>query len=343
MTGDEAIEAAGAIFCTTNMAAAVATVTTMIFTWARFKKPDVSMSLNAALAGLVAITAGCDTVSIAGSAVIGICAGLVLPLSVEFFDKVVKIDDPVGAISVHGVCGCMGTLLTGLLSTSQGLLYGHGVHFFLIQCLGVASVILWVVVTMTIIFTVINKTVGLRVSEAEEIEGLDPTEHGLPSAYADFVTSTSLAGAVSHGTAAPAAPVETAVPVRVAPRAAADDGRAKLTNVTILCSQSRFEALKAAMNQIGVTGMTVTQVLGCGIQKGRTEYYRGVEMELNLLPKIQVEIVVSKVPVEQVISAARAALYTGRIGDGKIFVYDVENVFKVRTGEEGYDALQGEE
>ncbi len=344
MTGDETMVNAGLIFCTTNMAAAVATVTTMIFTWVRFKKPDVSMTFNASLAGLVAITAGCDVVSIGGAAVIGVCAGIVLPLAVEFFDKVVKIDDPVGAISVHGVCGAMGTLLTGLLSTSEGLLYGFGPKFFLTQCVGVGSVILWVLVTMTVIFTVIKKTVGLRVSEAEEIEGLDPTEHGLPSAYADFVPATSLTG-VSAGIPAnfqTAVPVDAAVPLKVAAETPSRPG-AKLTNVVILCSQARFEALKAAMNRIGVTGMTVTQVLGCGVQKGRTEYYRGVEVDLNLRPKVQVEMVVSKVPVAAVIAAAREALYTGHIGDGKIFVYDVENVVKIRTGEEGYDALQGEE
>ncbi len=343
MTGDDTIVSAGLIFCTTNMAAAVATVTTMIFTWIRFKKPDVSMTFNAALAGLVAITAGCDQVSIGGAAIIGICAGIVLPLSVELFDKVLKIDDPVGAISVHGVCGAMGTLLTGLLSTSEGLFYGFGAKFFLTQCLGVVSVIAWVLVTMTIIFTVIKKTVGLRVGEAEEIEGLDPTEHGLPSAYADFVPATSL----TETSSAPvqfetAAPVDQAIPVKVA-KGAGSHPEAKLTNVVILCNQARFEALKAAMNRIGVTGMTVTQVLGCGVQKGRTEFYRGVEVELNLLPKVQVELVVSKVPVAAVIAAAKEALYTGHIGDGKIFVYDVENVIKIRTGEEGYDALQGEE
>ncbi|MDD5938959.1 MAG: ammonium transporter [Clostridiales bacterium] len=345
MTGDETLVAAGSIFCTTNMAAAVATVTTMIFTWIRFKKPDVSMAFNASLAGLVAITAGCDAVSIGGAAIIGICAGIVLPLSVEFFDKVAKIDDPVGAISVHGVCGAMGTLLTGLLSTSEGLFYGHGASFFLTQCLGVGSVIVWVLVTMTIIFSVIKATVGLRVTPEEEIEGLDPTEHGLPSAYADFMPATSVAGVPGMITsaAAPASAPEGTVPMKAPKPEGSSYPNAKLTNVTIICNQSKFEALKTAMNDIGVTGMTVTQVLGCGVQKGKTEYYRGVEMSINLLPKIQVEIVVSKVPVERVIAAAKSILYSGHIGDGKIFVYDVENVVKVRTGEEGYDALQGEE
>ena len=347
MTGDDTLVAAGSIFVTTNMSAAVACVTTMLFTWIRFKKPDVSMTFNAALGGLVAITAGCDMVSVEGAAIIGICAGIVLPLAVEFFDKIAKIDDPVGAISVHGVCGAMGTLLTGLLAVDGGLFYGGGPKFFLTQCLGVVSVIAWVAVTMVIIFTVIKHTVGLRTSAIEELEGLDIHEHGLPTAYADFSQSTSMT-AVAKADAYPEPYVagEAQMPVQVPERAQPAERtkpEAKLTNVTIICNQSRFEELKSAMNGIGVTGMTVTQVLGCGIQKGKTEYYRGVPMTMNLLPKVQVEIVVSKVPVAQVVDTAKQVLHTGGIGDGKIFVYDVEDVVKVRTGEHGYDALQGEE
>lgn len=346
MTGDDTLVAAGSIFVTTNMSAAVACVTTMLFTWIRFKKPDVSMTFNAALGGLVAITAGCDMVSMEGAAIIGICAGIVLPLAVEFFDKVAKIDDPVGAISVHGVCGAVGTLLTGLLAVDGGLFYGGGPKFFITQCLGVVSVIAWVAVTMVIIFTVIKHTVGLRASAIEELEGLDIHEHGLPTAYADFSQSTSMT-AVAKPDAYPEPYVagERPVPVQVPERAQPAErtkSEAKLTNVTIICNQSRFEELKSAMNGIGVTGMTVTQVLGCGIQKGKTEYYRGVPMTMNLLPKVQVEIVVSKVPVAQVVDTAKQVLHTGGIGDGKIFVYDVEDVVKVRTGEHGYDALQGE-
>ena len=344
MTGDEAINSASSIFVTTNMSAAVACVVTMLFTWFRYKKPDVSMTFNAALGGLVAITAGCDRVSIAGAAIIGACAGLVLPLAVEFFDKVAKIDDPVGAISVHGVCGAMGTLLTGLLDVDNGLFYGGGFQMFGVQLLGVVSVIAWVLITMTIIFQVIKHTIGLRASAQEELDGLDLHEHGLPTAYAGFAQADG--GDGSGEIPAPAVkktvPVDQAVPVQVlSEKAPASD--VKLTKVSILCAQSRFEALKAAMNEIGITGMTVTQVLGCGVQKGKTEYYRGVEMSINLLPKIRVEIVVAKVPVRTVVEAAKQCLYTGSIGDGKIFIYDVENVIKVRTGEEGFDALQGED
>lgn len=346
MTGDDTLEAASRIFVTTNLAAAAAACTTMCVTWIRYKKPDVSMTLNGVLAGLVAITAGCDVVSPVGAAVIGIVAGVVIVFAVEFFDKVVKIDDPVGAISVHGVCGALGTLLTGLFAVDGGLFYGGGFHMLGIQTLGVGSVVLWVVVTMTIVFRVIKKTVGLRVTAAEEIAGLDIEEHGLISSYADFmpavVPQINGAGPLVAPEEIEDAPVAVneAIPVkRIVTEAAASD-LVKMSKVVIIARQSKFEELKHAMNQIGITGITVTNVMGCGMQKGRSEYYRGVPVEMTLLPKIKVEIVVSKVPVRTVIDTAKRVLYTGHFGDGKIFVYDVENVVKVRTGEEGYDALQ---
>ena len=344
MEGDSTMELAGSIFCTTNMSAAVACVVTMIFTWLRYGKPDVSMTFNAALGGLVAITAGCDMVSIFGAVVIGACAGIVLPLAVEFFDKVAKIDDPVGAISVHSVCGSMGTILTGLFAVDGGLFYGGGPSFFITQCIGVASVAVWALVTMTIVFQVIKHTIGLRCSAQEEIDGLDIQEHGLATAYADFMLAGGLTGPVEPAAAVGSVSEDEAVPIQVVARerAGISASDVKLSKVTIVCNQARFETLKNAMNAIGVTGMTVTQVLGCGVQKGRTEYYRGVEMTMNLLPKVQVDVVVSKVPVSAVVTAAKRALFTGHIGDGKIFIYDVENVVKVRTGEEGYDALQGD-
>ncbi len=352
-TGDDTLTAMGSIFMTTNLAAAVAALVVMIITWIRYKKPDVSMTLNGALAGLVAITAGCDAVSPVGAAIIGIVAAFVVVFGIEFIDKVLKIDDPVGAIGVHGLCGATGTILTGLFAvnlvdeatgTPLGLFYGGGFHFLGVQVLGVVSVIAWVAIMMTIIFFIIKKTIGLRVSREEEIVGLDVKEHGLASSYADFMPAVDMT-LPKNGGAAPKAEsvsVDKAIPVEVVsdPNPIASD--TKITKIDIVASQNRFDELKAALNEIGVTGMTVTNVLGCGVQKGHTEYYRGVEMEINLLPKIQVEIVVSKVPVRAVIAAAKKALYTGQIGDGKIFIYDVENVVKVRTGEEGYDALQGD-
>ncbi len=332
---------AGNIFMTTNLAAATATCAVMIITWIRYKKPDVSMTLNGSLAGLVAITAGCDAVDPVGAFFIGLIAGFLVVFGVEFIDKVVKIDDPVGAIAVHGLCGAGGTLMVGLFATNGGLFYGGGFHMLGVQALGVASVLAYVVVTMAAVFWVIKKTVGLRVSATEEVRGLDIEEHGLISSYADFMPMLSqgeIPIGVLQETVTPAVPVHQAVPVVDQSKPCADG--TKISKVAIITKQSMFETLKTAMDGIGVTGMTVTQVLGCGMQKGRPEYYRGIEMETTLLPKIEVEIVVCKIPVRTVIETAKAALYTGHIGDGKIFVYDVENVVKVRTGEEGYDALQ---
>ena len=334
----------GEVFMTTNLAACTAAISTMCITWVRYKKPDVSMTLNGALAGLVAITAGCDMVSPLGAAIIGVIAGFAVVFGIEFVDKKLKIDDPVGAVGVHCINGALGTILTGFFAVDGGVFYGGGFRFLGIQVLGVLAVAAWVTVTISIVFFIIKKTVGLRVSAAEEIAGLDIEEHGLASSYADFMPSSMpsvMTSSEKDDAAAGVTPVDAAVPVQVVSGPAgtvASD--VKMSKVVILCKQSKFEALKAAMTDIGITGMTVTQVLGCGIQKGRSEYYRGVEVELNLLPKIKVEIVVCKVPVRDVILAAKTALYTGHIGDGKIFVYDVEQVVKVRTGEENYDALQ---
>ena len=356
LSGDGATNAAR-IFYTTNLAAAMATVTVLIITWVRYKKPDVSMTLNGSLAGLVAITAGCDTVTPVGAALIGVIAGFAVVFGIEFVDQKLKVDDPVGAVGVHGICGCLGTILTGLLAyydfgngEKLGVFYGGGIHFFGLQILGVVVVIAWVAVTMTIIFNVLKHTIGLRASAVEEIEGLDIHEHGLASAYADFALTSSINNFSGSGTTAnptelpkKAVPVDDAVPVQVRSETAPIASDTHLTKVTIVAKQSKFDDLKDALNGIGVTGMTVTNVLGCGIQKGKAEFYRGVQMDMNLLPKIQVDVVVSKVAPEKVIATAKKALYTGHIGDGKIFVYNVQNVIKVRTGEEGVDALQGED
>ena len=337
MDSDAAVQSAGLIFFNTNLCAAVACCVTLIFTWLRYGKPDVSMTYNAALAGLVGITAGCDAVSPLGAAIMGIVFGIVIVLAVEFFDKVAKIDDPVGAISVHGICGALGTVFTGLfatgISTEKGLFFG-------IQALGVVSVIIYVPVVMTFVFFVIKKTIGLRVDAEDEIAGLDVSEHGLLTAYSGFAM---LPESVPSGNGEPIVvsgdvPEAEAVPVRKMP--SFEEGTPKFTKVEIICKEARLEDLKNAMLSIGITGMTVSHVMGCGIQKGKPEYYRGIQVETTLLPKVQVDIVVSKVPVRTVIETAKKVLYTGHIGDGKIFVYDVENVVKVRTGEEGYDALQ---
>ena len=334
------------IFLTTTIAPAVATCTTMIFTWIKNGKPDVSMCLNASLAGLVGITAGCDALDAIGSIVVGIVSGILVVVVVEFLDLKLHIDDPVGAVGVHLANGIWGTIAVGLLANPKapaglsGLFYTGSAKLLGIQAVGIVAVLAWTAILMTATFFLIKKTVGLRVSEEEEIKGLDSTEHGLPSAYADFVPAVE---SLDYGYEAAVAvrgeiPVAEAVPVKKVP--AFEDGTPKFTKVEIICKENRFEALKKAMTELGITGMTVSHVLGCGQQKGKPEYYRGVEVEATLLPKIQVDIVVSKVPVRSVIEAAKEVLYKGHIGDGKIFVYDVENVVKVRTGEEGYDALQ---
>ncbi len=342
MDSDAAVYSAGNIFVTTNLAAATATVATMIITWLRYRKPDISMTLNGSLAGLVAITAGCDMVSPAGAFFIGLIAAFVVVFGIEFIDKVCKIDDPVGAIGVHGMCGAAGTLLTGVFAVDGGLAYGGGFSFLGIQLLGVVSVILWVSVTMIITFRVLKHTIGLRASEEEETKGLDVTEHNLASSYADFMPMVFM-GKAKEGAADTGVPVEKAVPVEHYPSAKPVSASVKLSKVVVIFNQARFTALKDALTELGVTGMTITQVMGCGTQKGHVNYYRGIKVEeAALLPKMKLEVVVSKVPVEDVLETAKKALYTGNIGDGKIFVYEVENVVKVRTGEQGYDALQGE-
>jgi len=332
MTGD-AIVSASSIFVTTNLAAATATVFVMLITWIRYKKPDVSMTLNGTLAGLVAITAGCDAVSPFGAFCIGIVAAFVVVFGIEFIDKVLKVDDPVGAVGVHGLAGAAGTILTGIFALDGGLAYGGGWSMVGIQTLGVISVIAWVGITMTIVFFVIKKTIGLRVSHAEEAAGLDITEHNIESSYADFMISTSITDKDEE-----TVPANVAIPVVNNSKPGA-----KMTKITIITNQNKLSALHSALDKIGITGLTVTNVLGHGMQKGNVEYYRGAPVTIKLLPKVQVDIVVCKISPETVINVVKKVLYTGKVGDGKIFISDIENVVKVRTGEVGYDALQDNE
>ena len=348
------VEQLGSVFVTTTVAPSIATVVCMVFTWVRYGKPDVSMCLNASLAGLVAITAPCDVTDVTGAIIIGAVAGVLVVFGVWFLDNVLRIDDPVGAVAVHCLNGIWGTIAVGLFATTSapgndsltGLFYGGGFGLLGIQLLGFVSVAAWTAVTITIVFLVIKATVGLRVTEEEEIIGLDATEHGLPSAYAGFsimdisntmtmdVNENTNLGVEDYNAASPAMK-DAAVKVVKAP--SVDTG---IYKVSIVAKLSRYEKLKKAMNDIGVTGMTVTQVMGCGVQKGAGEKYRGVEMDATLLPKVKVEVIVASIPVDTVIEAAKKVLYTGHIGDGKIFVYSVDRVVKVRTGEENEAALQ---
>ena len=331
------------ILVVTTVATATSTISTMVYTWIKNKKPDVSMTLNGSLAGLVAVTAGCAVVDVVGAFFIGLIAGILVDVAVEVIDKKLHIDDPVGAIAVHGANGLWGTIACGLFSTSTGLFYTWNFSQLVVQLLGIVCIAAWTIVCMVALFQILKHTCGVRASRIEEIEGLDKHEHGLPSAYADFVAAPLAAEMIDPEGLAVEEPagvtvVDTTVP---AVRESSAAG-AKLSKVVILTKQSKFEELKQALNAIGVTGLTVTQVLGCGVQKGASEYYRGVKVDMDLLPKVKVEVVVSKVPVDEVVAAARKALYSGHIGDGKIFVYDVEDVVRVRTGESGYDALQDE-
>ncbi len=346
------VEQLGSIFLTTTVAPAVATVACMIFTWIKYGKPDVSMCLNASLAGLVGITAGCDVVDCTGAIIIGLVAGLLVVFGVWFLDYVLHIDDPVGAVAVHMFNGIWGTIAVGLFATDSvpgndlvGLFYGGGFSLLGKQLTGFVSVAAWTAVTMTIVFLLIKAIVGLRATRQEEIIGLDTTEHGLVSSYADFAPAVSAISAYTLDDAqsvekvtpppTPTVPVNKAVEVENY-----TVGNPKITKIVVVFKQQKLQDFIAAMENINVTGITVTNVLGCGMQKGQAEFYRGVEVEANLLPKVKAEVVVCKVPVNTVVDAAKSALYTGHIGDGKIFIYDIENVVKVRTGEQGYDALQ---
>ena len=346
----EQAEQVAGIFLATNTSAAAAAVSAMLFTWIRYGKPDVSMTLNGALAGLVAITAGCAVMDPWAACITGVLAGIFAVLGIEFVEKVLKVDDPVGAVGVHGGCGLFGALAVGLFSRENGLFVSGNGSQLAIQCVGVIAIGLWTAGMMSLLFFILKKTVGLRVSEMEELAGLDATEHGLQSSYADFLTSGSFPflgkqepvsdekKKIQESTVPP----EMAIPVQIDSAKREMMDQAELSKIVILTRQSKFEALKEALNEIGITGMTVTQVLGCGMQKGQMEYYRGTPVEtMQLLPKIQVDIVVAKIPPRKVINTIKKVLYTGHIGDGKIFVYHVENAVKVRTGEEGYYAMQG--
>ena len=328
------------ILGTTTIAPAVATFACMLFTWIRNGAPDVSMCLNASLAGLVGITAGCANVDAVGATIIGLVDGILVVIVVEFIDQKLKIDDPVGAVAVHGCNGLWGTVAVGLFDYNNGVFYGGGFHQLGVQVLGVVCIAAYTAVAMTIVFTILKHTIGLRVSAEEEIMGLDIAEHDLASAYADFlpISATTMGGVTTE-----TIDVTDLRDKKLAPIiGGAKEAGGRYTKLTIMCKEDRFAILKDAMSQIGVTGMTVSHVMGCGTQKGKTGQYRGVKIDMNLLPQLQVDIVVSTVPPELVVEAAKKALYTGEYGDGKIFLYDVENVVRIRTNETGIAALDND-
>jgi len=343
------------ILVTTNTAAIAAVLTATATSWIFIGKPDLGMTINGCLAGLVGITGSCAYVSITSSLIIGAIAGVIVVFSVLFFDRI-KVDDPVGATSVHLVCGVFGTISVGLfaqegvtsLSTVNGLFFGGGLSLLGVEILGIIAVGIFVFASSSLVWYLIKKTIGIRVTLEEEIQGLDIGEHG-NSAYPDFaIVAPILATDGGNGDKVTTIEVPKASASTVSPEVAipvvnrARPG-AKMTKVTIITNQDKFTQLQTALDKIGITGLTVTNVLGYGMQKGHTEYYRGAPVKTRLLPKVQVDIVVCKIPTETVVDTVKKALYTGNMGDGKIFIYDVENVIKIRTGEEGYDALQDEE
>lgn len=362
-TGDETLALIGTIFLNTNLSAVTATLVAMVITWTKYGKPDISMTLNGSLAGLVGITAGCAIVSPFGAVAIGAISSIALVYGIEFVEKKAKIDDPVGAFGVHGISGALGTILVGVFATDDGLLYGGGVSLLGVQLLGVIAVVAWVTITMFITFKLVDKTIGLRVTEEEEIAGMDISEHGLESSYGDFVTvpfgQKPLFEGLKFESPEPELAFSGVGPLAIdeeesretvdihqqvkQPFTSGEKEETRLMKVDIITNESKFENLKKSLNGIGITGMTVTKVQGYGLQKGQTAYYRGVEIEANLLPKIRLEVVVSTIPVSLVIETARKALYTGTVGDGKIFVYNVENVIRVSSGDQGKKALEYDE
>lgn len=330
---------AALIFLNTNLSAVFSVLATMIFTWLWYKKPDVSLTINGGVAGLVAITAGCDVVNPGAAAIIGILAGIFVVLANAFVEKVLHVDDPVGAVGVHGGAGFLGSVMVGLFSRENGLFYGGGIHPFLVQLLGAVCVMVVTGLVMGILYQIINKTVGLRVPVAEEISGLDKIEHGLENAYEGFMSSNYMPGAANDK------PFDNSQIIKAQMKTSEDPSvtDSKITKIEIITKQNKFDELKQELNKIGITGITVSQVMGCGVQKGVEDTYRGSSIGIQVLPKIRVEIVVAKVPVKEVVDTAKRVLYTGHIGDGKIFIYHVDNVIKVRTGEEGYEAMQNDD
>ncbi|CZQ96894.1 ammonium transporter [Trichococcus ilyis] len=339
-TGDETLALIGTIFLNTNLSAVTATLVTLLFTWAKYGKPDVSMTLNGSLAGLVAITAGCAVVSPFGAIAIGFIAGFAIVLAVEFIDQKVKIDDPVGAFSVHGVNGALGTILVGIFATDGGLLYGGGLNLLGVQTLGVASVAAYTAGSMYVVFKVIQQTMGLRVTAEEEIVGMDVAEHGLTSSYHDFVATTAFEDYVTDNNKPAAVPAVQEVDLSKIGSFKLSDSGYTMNKVDIIANPDKLERLKAELNAIGVTGMTVTSVHGYGLQKGQQTFYRGAKADGNLLPKVRIETIISEVPVEEVIRAARRALYTGHVGDGKVFVSPVADAFRISNSDSGAAALK---
>ena len=347
-------------FITTTVSGAAAGFSWLMCEWVLHKRPTALGLVSGIIAGLGSITQSAGYVSPFSALLIGFVGGILCFFAVTELKKRIGYDDALDAFGCHGVGGIWGGISAGIFATSTinpditgGLVDGNAA-LLIAEIISIVAVTAYSAIISFVILKLISLVMPVRASEEEEEDGLDYSLHG-ETAYGS-VSAAGLAVGAHEPVAIPATPAispkkqfgtevvamdeavvvenhATAMPSNKAHKTK------KMTKVEILINESKFDHLKKALNGIGITGMTVVNVFGYGVQKGHTTYYRGVETDADLLPKVRVEVVISNVPLQQVIETARKALYTGNIGDGKIFVYDVENVIRVSTGEEGAQAL----
>lgn len=347
-------------FITTTVSGAAAGFSWLMCEWVLHKKPTALGLVSGIIAGLGSITQSAGYVSPFSALLIGFVGGILCFFAVTELKKRIGYDDALDAFGCHGVGGIWGGISAGIFATSSinpditgGLVDGNA-GLLIAEIISILAVTAYSAIVSFVILKLISLVMPVRASEEEEEDGLDYSLHG-ETAYGS-VSAAGLAVGAHEPVAIPATPsispkkqfgvevvaMDDAVVVENHAKAMPSNKahkNAKMTKVEILINESKFDHLKKALNGIGITGMTVVNVFGYGVQKGHTTYYRGVETDADLLPKVRVEVVISTVPLQKVIETARKALYTGNIGDGKIFVYDVENVIRVSTGEEGARAL----
>ena len=347
-------------FITTTVSGAAAGFSWLMCEWVLHKRPTALGLVSGIIAGLGSITQSAGYVSPFSALLIGFVGGILCFFAVTELKKRIGYDDALDAFGCHGVGGIWGGISAGIFATSTinpditgGLVDGN-TTLLIVEIISILAVTAYSAIISFAILKLISLVMPVRASEEEEEDGLDYSLHG-ETAYGS-VSAAGLAVGAHDAVAIPASPSifpkkQFGAEVVAMDEAVVVENHAttmpsnkahktgKMTKVEILINESKFDHLKKALNGIGITGMTVVNVFGYGVQKGHTTYYRGVETDADLLPKVRVEVVISNVPLQQVIETARKALYTGNIGDGKIFVYDVENVIRVSTGEEGAQAL----
>ena len=328
------VEAFGQALLGMLAASATSSLAAIVATKVRYGGVDVPMALNGLVGGLVAVSSGADVMSPLFCALAGVAAGLLVVLGTEWVERSPRVDDPVGAIVTHGACGVLGLLLVGAFG-EDGLVFG-GVGRLVAELAGCVAIVAWTVVLTWAVLAIVRRTCDLRVLASEETAGLGLSGPSLNNAFMEYLPELKPAALRDAAARTPDLAPNVAVPLSLMGGAE----ECTLKKVEVICRPTRLDALRRELNAIGVTGMTVSSVQGCGEQKGARETYRGIPVSVEFVPKVQVDIVVSKVPVADVVSAARRALYTGHIGDGKVFVYGVAEAVKVRTGEHGYDAVQ---